>query len=123
MISRTHIDASSLYHLGIILQSPFYRITSNYFRFWIFVYSMSNEHDLAESPATTAEGNTSAAAAVEVAAAEVVVVVAPAAAAAAAAAWAGTAAVAALAAAAAAVVEAVEAGEAEKWRNRQQRHQ
>jgi hypothetical protein len=70
MISRTHIDASSLYHLGIILQSPFYRITSNYFRFWIFVYSMSNEHDLAESPATTAEGNTSAAAAVEVAAAE-----------------------------------------------------
>ena len=29
MISRTHIDASSLYHLGIILQSPFhYCVTS-----------------------------------------------------------------------------------------------
>jgi len=50
IISRTHIDASSLNHLRIILllQSPF--------RFWIFVYSMSKERDLAELPTTIAEG-------------------------------------------------------------------
>ncbi len=74
---HTHIDASSLYHLGIILQSPFhYRVTS-------ISGSLSKEHNLSESPTTTAEGQqihsgsgsgsggTSTAAVVEVAVAEV----------------------------------------------------
>jgi hypothetical protein len=77
IILRTHIDFLSLYHLGIILQSPFhYHVTS------VSGY-LSKEHNLSESPTTTAEGQqihsgsgsgsggTSTAAVVEVAVAEV----------------------------------------------------
>ena len=48
MISRTHIDASSLYHLGIILQSPFH--------YCVTIRGLYCNPCLAESPTTTVEG-------------------------------------------------------------------